>query len=88
MIHQLRAFENDLPIVGILFPVPQIMIHQLPGILFLAGFSVPQIVIHLLFFLRNIMAVLQEIFFSFPQTNCDPPTAGVPHIIIHQLIRH
>ncbi len=30
----LLAFENDPPIVGILFPVPQIMIHQLRGILF------------------------------------------------------
>ncbi len=35
------AFENYLPIVGILFPVPQIMIHQLLGIPFLADFSVP-----------------------------------------------
>ncbi len=30
----LPAFENDPPIVGILFPVPQIMIHQLRGIIF------------------------------------------------------
>ncbi len=35
------ALENDLPIVGILFPVPQIMTHRLLGILFLACFSVP-----------------------------------------------
>ncbi len=37
----LPAFENYPPIVGILFPVPQIMIHQLLRIFFLAGFSVP-----------------------------------------------
>ncbi len=47
------------------------------GFFFLAVSSVPQIVIDLLlFFFQDIMDVLQEIFFSFPQTNYDPPTAG------------
>ncbi len=34
----LPVFKNDPPIVQILFPVPQIMIHQVRGILF----SIPQ----------------------------------------------
>ncbi len=32
------VFETNVPIVGILFPVPQIMIHQLLGILFFSRF--------------------------------------------------
>ncbi len=39
----LPAFENDPPIVGILFPVPQIMILQLRGILL----SIPRNVLEL-----------------------------------------
>ncbi len=42
-IYILPAFENYPPIVGILFPVPQIMIHQLRGILF----SIPQEIFYL-----------------------------------------
>ncbi len=68
----LPAFKNDPPIVGILFPVPQIMIRQLRGILF----SIPQNFLLIYLFMPAFENDLPIVGIIFP----------VPQIMIHQLL--